>query len=83
MAGQSETPAYQDEVLGDAPRIAVEAALRFGWDRWIGPEGVFVGMTGFGESAPAGDLFPHFGITAEAVAAATRAVVGAPTRNAA
>jgi transketolase len=57
--------------------------LRFGWDRWIGAEGVFVGMAGFGESAPAGDLFAHFGVTTEAVVAAARAVVGAAARNAA
>jgi transketolase len=75
--------AYQDEVLGDAPRIGVEAGLRFGWDRWIGPEGIFIGMAGFGESAPATDLFPHFGITTEAVVAAARAVAGAGARNAA
>jgi transketolase len=80
---ERQSRAYQDEVLGDAPRIGVEAALRFGWDRWIGPDGVFVGMTGFGESAPAADLFAHFGITAEAVIAAARAVVGAAARNAA
>jgi len=80
---ERQSRAYRDEVLGDAPRIGVEAALRFGWDRWIGPDGVFVGMAGFGESAPAADLFPHFGITTEAVIAAARAVVGAAARNAA
>ena len=80
---ERQSRAYRDEVLGDAPRIGVEAGLRFGWDRWIGPDGVFVGMAGFGESAPAADLFPHFGITTEAVIAAARAVVGAAARNAA
>ena len=48
--------------------IAVEAGLRFGWDAIIGDHGLFVGMTGFGASAPAKDLYKHFGITAEAVA---------------
>jgi transketolase len=80
---ERQSAAHQAEVLGDAPRIGVEAALRFGWDRWIGPDGVFIGMTGFGESAPAADLFPYFGITAEAIAAAARAAVGSPARNAA
>ena len=75
--------AYQDEVLGEAPRIGVEAALRFGWDRWIGPDGVFIGMAGFGESAPAGDLFAHFGVTAEAIVGAARAVAASNSRNAA
>jgi transketolase len=60
---------YRRTVLGDAPRVAVEAAARMGWDRWIGDTGAFVGMTGFGASAPAPDLYKHFGITPEAVAA--------------
>lgn len=64
---EKQDKAYRDSVLGSAPRVAVEAALRFGWDRWTGSEGAFVGMTGFGASAPAGDLYNHFGITAEAV----------------
>jgi transketolase len=50
--------------------VAVEAAIRQGWDAIIGSDGSFVGMTGFGASAPAKDLYKHFGITAEAVAAA-------------
>jgi transketolase len=56
-------------IVGDAPvRVAVEAAVRFGWDALIGPDGVFVGMHGFGASAPYKDLYRHFGITPEAVA---------------
>lgn len=61
---------YRKSVLGSAPRIAVEAAARLGWDRWIGDNGAFVGMAGFGASAPAPDLYRHFDITPEAVAAA-------------
>lgn len=61
---------YRKSVLGSAPRVAVEAAARLGWDRWIGDTGAFVGMTGFGASAPAPDLYRHFGITSEAVTAA-------------
>jgi transketolase len=58
-------------VMGDAPvRIGVEAAIRQGWDTIIGSNGVFVGMTGFGASAPARDLYRHFGITPERVAEA-------------
>ncbi|KAA2211479.1 transketolase [Pseudoroseomonas oryzae] len=63
---------YRESVLGTAPRIGIEAAISFGWDRWLGADGVFIGMTGFGASAPAEDLFRHFGITAEAVVAAVR-----------
>ncbi|POF33648.1 transketolase [Roseibium marinum] len=62
--------AYRAGVLGTAPRVGVEAAMRQGWDALIGDEGAFVGMTGFGASAPAGDLYRHFGITPEAVAEA-------------
>ncbi|WP_376705234.1 transketolase [Mesorhizobium sp. ISC25] len=61
---------YRKSVLGSAPRIAVEAAARLGWDRWIGDTGTFVGMAGFGASAPAPDLYRHFDITPEAIAAA-------------
>jgi transketolase len=65
--------AYRAEVLGKAPaRVAVEAAIRQGWDGLIGPNGGFVGMTGFGASAPIKALYQHFGITAEAVAKAAR-----------
>ncbi len=67
--------AYRRRVLGTAPRVGVEAAARLGWDRWVGESGTFVGMTGFGASAPAGDLYRHFGITGEAVAAAGAALV--------
>src|SRR4249920_3900804 len=57
----------QKSVIGNAPvNVAIEAAVRWGWDAVIGPDGEFVGMHGFGASAPAKDLFKHFGITAEA-----------------
>jgi transketolase len=67
---------YRDQVLGDALRVGVEAAIGFGWDRWLGPDGIFVGMGGFGASAPAEDLFKHFGITPEAVVAAVKKRLG-------
>ena len=66
---------YRQQVLGAAPRVAVEAAVRLGWDRWLGERGAFVGMTDFGASAPADALFPHFGITAEKVAQAARSLL--------
>lgn len=60
--------AYQESILcNGSVKVAVEAAVRFGWDRLIGPHGIFIGMKGFGESAPAKDLYKHFGITAGAV----------------
>jgi transketolase len=66
---------YRRAVLGTAPRVGVEAALRFGWDRWLGERGAFVGMNGFGASAPAGELYKHFGITAEAVVEAAKTLI--------
>lgn len=64
---------YQAAVIGETPvRIAVEAGVRMGWDRFIGTDGVFVGMHSFGASAPDKDLYRHFGITPEAVAAAAK-----------
>jgi transketolase len=68
--------AYRAAVLGGAPRVGVEAAGDFGWARWLGPDGVFIGMHGFGGSAPYEDLYRHFGITPEAVAAAVRKRLG-------
>jgi transketolase len=65
----SQDEATRKSIIGTAPvRIAVEAGVRFGWDAIIGDHGLFVGMTGFGASAPAKELYKHFGITAEAVA---------------
>jgi len=59
---------YRGDVLGEGTvRVAVEAAVKMGWERYIGMDGGFVGMTGFGASAPAPELFTHFGITADAV----------------
>jgi transketolase len=67
--------AYRAAVLGAAPRIAIEAASPFGWERYVGSDGAVVGMTGFGASAPAEDLYRHFGITAEKVVEAALARV--------
>jgi transketolase len=74
----AEQPAdYQDAVIGETEvRIAVEAGVRMGWDRFIGVGGVFVGMSGFGASAPDKALYEHFGITPHAVAAAAKAKLG-------
>ena len=72
---EAQDESYRRRVLPGGPvRVAVEAAVSFGWDRWLFGErgkrdkGAFVGMPGFGASAPAEELFKHFGITAEAVA---------------
>lgn len=79
---EEQPDAYRRKVLPAGPvRVAVEAAIRFGWDRWIYGErgkrekGGFVGMHSFGASAPAGDLYEHFGITAEAIAAKAKSML--------
>ena len=66
---------YRKAVLGTAPRVGVEAAVQFGWDRWLGEHSAFIGMHGFGASAPIEALYPHFGITAEKVAEAARSLL--------
>jgi transketolase len=63
---------YRARVLGRAPRIAVEAALSFGWERWLREGDRFVGMTGFGASARAEALYEHFGITVDRIIEAAR-----------
>ena len=59
--------AYRTSVLGSAPRVAVEAGVTFGWERYVGDGGAVIGMSSFGASAPAGELYAHFGITSDAV----------------
>ncbi|MEX0852922.1 MAG: transketolase [Bauldia sp.] len=66
---EAESDDYQASIVGEAPvNIAIEAAVRQGWDRIIGNDGLFIGMTGFGGSAPYKDLYQKFGITAAAAA---------------
>jgi transketolase len=63
----AQPPERQQAIIGNAPvKVAIEAAVRWGWDALIGKDGAFIGMHSFGASAPAKDLYKHFGITAEA-----------------
>ncbi len=82
---EAQSASYRCAVLGPGTvRIGCEAALRFGWDRWLGENGGFIGMCGFGASGPADELYRHFGITAEAIVAeAQRLLVPAVARAAA
>ncbi len=75
---EAQSPSYRQSVLPDdvTVRVAVEAGVRFGWDRYIGRCGRFVGMTGFGASAPESLLYKHFGITAENVVAQAKELLG-------
>ncbi|WP_288758413.1 transketolase [uncultured Brevundimonas sp.] len=71
---ERQDAAYQASVIGRGTvRVAVEAAIKQGWERFIGEDGGFVGMTGFGASAPAEVLYEKFGVTADAVVAAAKA----------
>ena len=75
---EQQPPAYQAQVIGKSPvKIAVEAGVREGWDRFIGHDGTFVGMKGFGASAPYERLYAEFGITADAVAKLAKGLAGA------
>ena len=75
FAEQDES--YQEDVLPSScrARVAVEAASPFGWDRWIGADGEFLGMRTFGESGPAKDVYEHFGITSERLVELGRSVM--------
>ena len=66
---------YRRQVLGAVPRVGVEAAVRFGWDRWLGDRSAFIGMHGFGASGPIEQVYPHFGFTPEKVAEAARSLL--------
>jgi transketolase len=68
----AQPASYRAAVLGSAPRMGIEAAVSLGWERWLGEGGAFIGMDGFGASAPGAKLFAHFGITPARVADAAR-----------
>ena len=71
---EKQTQQYRDSVLpvNVKARVGIEAAVRLGWDRWLGDKGIFVGMSSFGTSAPAAKCFEKFGITVEKVVAAAK-----------
>jgi transketolase len=72
---EEQSAEYRAAVLGWAPRVGIEAAIAGDWARWIGAGGEFVGMRGFGASAPAAVLYREFNITAEAVVVAARRAI--------
>ena len=71
---EKQDEAYKREIIGPetAKRIVVEAAIRQPWDKYLKPTDIFIGMKGFGESAPYQKLYEHFGITAAAIAGAAK-----------
>ena len=74
FAQQDES--YRASVLGTALRVGVEAGVSMGWDRWLGSDGIFIGMNSFGASGPFQDLYKHFGITPDAIVAAVKKRLG-------
>ena len=73
---EKQPAAYRREVLGEGTvRVACEAASGFGWERYLGENGTFVGMKGFGASAPAEELYAQFGITSDAIVKAVESAV--------
>ncbi len=69
----AQEEAYKAEILGTALRVSVEAATKFGWHKYIGPDGLAIGLDGFGAAGMPDELMEHFGITPKAVAAAVEA----------
>jgi transketolase len=72
---EQQSATYRESVLGSGPKVAIEAAMRFGWDRYIGADGQFVGMHTFGASGPYKDVYKHFAITAERAAEAAKSAL--------
>jgi transketolase len=68
--------AYRNMVLGTLPKVAVEAGVTDYWRKYVGIDGAVVGIDRYGESAPAGELFKHFGFTPAKVAEAVRSTLG-------
>ncbi|WP_417667667.1 transketolase [Roseibium sp.] len=70
---ETQSDDYKASVIGNSPvKVAVEAGIKMGWERFIGTDGIFVGMKGFGASGPYKALYEHFGITPEAIVSAAR-----------
>ncbi|MDE2181910.1 MAG: transketolase [Alphaproteobacteria bacterium] len=74
---EQQSATYRDSVLGSGMKIGIEAGVSFGWDRYVGQSGRFVGMHSFGASGPYKDVYNHFGITPEALAEAAKSALKA------
>jgi len=72
---ETQSAYYKADVLGGAPRLAIEAAVGFGWERYTNSQDNFIGMSSFGASAPAPQLFKHFGITSDAIYAKAKDIL--------
>ncbi len=66
---------YIQSILGEKPKIAIEASISFGWDKWLSKNDIFIGMKSFGASAPANDLYKFFNITKEEIVKKSKALL--------
>lgn len=73
---ETQSQSYKDQVLGRGIRVGIEAACEGTWPKYLGEKGIFIGMNSFGASAPAGDLYSHFGITADIVTEKVKNIFG-------
>ena len=64
---EEQTNDYIQNILGEKPKIAVEASISFGWEKWLSKNDIFIGMKSFGASAPANELYKFFNITKEEI----------------
>ncbi len=71
---EQQDQSYRDQVLGAAPRLAIEAGIEMGWTRYVGSPENMVGLSNFGASGPAQALYQHFGLTEEAIVAKGQAL---------
>jgi transketolase len=72
---RKQPASYREDVLGTAPRIAIEAAVMQGWHEWLRPDDRFIGLSDFGASAPAPKLYEHFGLTVDKISEAATAMI--------
>ena len=67
-----QSPEYKNTVLGNQPRIAVEAASDYGWRKYVGDNGEIIALTDFGASGPSSQVYEYFGITVEHIISAVK-----------
>ena len=74
---EKQNKQYRDSVLMPdvKARVGIEAGVRYGWDKWLGDKGIFIGMSSFGASAPGKICFEKFGFTAERVVEAAKKLI--------
>ena len=72
----NQPASYREEVLGNGLRVSIEAASTYGWAKYTGMDGLSLGIDSFGASGPAPDVYKHFGLTAESIAAKVKNKLG-------